>query len=70
MDHKEFDECRCPCHSTPGMKHVVACCVQCPKCGKNIVSLCYDSHVERCQGANLVWELAQLKDSSSSSKDG
>ena len=61
MDNKDPDECRCGCHDHPGTVHAVACCYQCPKCGKNIVSFCYDAHVERCQGANLVWEMAQLK---------
>lgn len=41
--------CNCDCHrSSSNMKHVVACCQQCPKCHQNIVPIYFDAHVESC----------------------
>jgi hypothetical protein len=33
----DFDKCDCPCHYTPGMMHIMACCYTCPNCGKQNV---------------------------------
>ena len=35
-EKKSNGECDCQCHVIPGMKHIVACCFECPKCKKNI----------------------------------
>ncbi len=43
-----MDICRCPCHTTPGMKHVRPCCSVCPTCGQNIADHSYRNHIEDC----------------------
>ncbi len=41
-------ECQCACHHNEHMNHVMACCRQCPHCHKNIVTHCFDDHVNDC----------------------
>jgi hypothetical protein len=41
--------CECDCHAHPPgwIKHVVACCSQCPKCGR-FFSAGFAEHREQC----------------------
>lgn len=45
----KFDECNCECHHNRSMMHCVPCCYECQYCGKNIVRLNFDEHVELCK---------------------
>lgn len=42
--------CNCVCH-TPGLvvKHVIACCVECPKCHQRVRTSLED-HSKTCRG--------------------
>lgn len=42
------DVCRCACHANPGVRHIVACCSQCPHCSSRIVRHRFDDHKRRC----------------------
>ncbi len=46
-----LDACRCPCHSNAGVRHVMACCGQCPVCKQNIKFFGFDAHVGACRAA-------------------
>jgi hypothetical protein len=44
------EDCNCDCHKSEGMmKHVVACCFNCPHCLRNIDTLGYSDHVKKCE---------------------
>jgi hypothetical protein len=32
----DIDECNCLCHTGATVAHMMACCEQCPNCGKRI----------------------------------
>ena len=42
------DECECPCHDNPNMKHVVMCCSRCDQCKKRIKREKYEQHIQDC----------------------
>jgi len=45
------EECSCSCHRAMGgmeIKHIMACCSQCPYCRKNIAHFSRDEHVANC----------------------
>jgi hypothetical protein len=44
------DECYCPCHTNPDIKHINACCHVCPKCGRNILTYMFEVHKNNCKG--------------------
>lgn len=46
--------CNCVCHVSDGVKHVAACCRQCPKCGQRIKVHAFETHTERCGESRLV----------------
>lgn len=43
-------QCKCACHFDKGMKHCVACCSECPKCGRRVKIGMENLHAEECQG--------------------
>ncbi len=56
IDGETDGECRCGCHyaQEDAIMHCMACCYQCPKCYKNISTLSYDEHKEKCQGTRAL----------------
>lgn len=43
------EECHCRCHTSNNVKHIIACCMSCPVCTKNIKPFSYKKHVEECE---------------------
>lgn len=41
--------CKCSCHSSNNVRHIVACCDECPVCLQKIKHHAYDHHVKECQ---------------------
>lgn len=46
---RDLDECYCPCHSNPEIKHCRPCCSECPKCGRRFRFGIQD-HIKYCKG--------------------
>lgn len=44
---KDPEECDCPCHEMPGVKHCMPCCDTCSECGKHISFGFMDMHKDR-----------------------
>lgn len=51
MPEKFYEEqlelCKCECHTKPGIKHVIPCCIKCEYCGKHI-RFYYKHHTLHC----------------------
>lgn len=47
------EQCFCSCHRTKAM-HIVACCVPCFICGRNINFSALDQHKRRCFAYTLT----------------
>lgn len=43
------EECDCSCHKNKEMKHIMACCLKCEHCGRNIRSGALSEHEECCR---------------------
>jgi len=41
-------ECQCDCHNDKDIRHVIVCCLKCELCGKNIIRLMVDEHLQFC----------------------
>ncbi len=56
MTYEVFEICTCMCHQHPEgtVKHVMACCYQCPHCGANIKREFIDEHEKRCSQERLA----------------
>lgn len=50
---RNFEECRCSCHSM-GAIHCVPCCDECPYCGMRISMGFVREHIERHEKAGHV----------------
>lgn len=46
--------CNCICHKQKGVAHIVACCLPCKECGKNVRGRDYKNHMELCHGKKVV----------------
>ncbi len=55
MTYGKFEICTCMCHQYPEgtVKHVMACCFQCPHCGANIKREFFNEHERRCKQEHL-----------------
>lgn len=42
-------ECNCDCHKIEGMVHCMACCSECPRCGRRITIGMGDLHDKECK---------------------
>lgn len=47
---KDFERCYCDCHITNKVKHIIPCCIYCPKCGERIKQAYVESHYRQCDG--------------------
>lgn len=65
MNHEESinsNECHCDCHVYGGsMDHSTPCCVQCPHCGKRVISL--NLHVREAHRGKVLSDLRGKPDS-------
>lgn len=43
----QLELCKCECHTKPGIKHVIPCCITCEYCGKHI-RYYYKHHTLNC----------------------
>lgn len=41
-------ECHCDCHKHPEMKHCMACCTECPRCGRRVKIGMEELHIKDC----------------------
>ncbi len=58
------EECNCSCHrAMEGMevRHMMACCSQCPHCHKNITHFWLDEHVANCAWSSMSVLDTELK---------
>lgn len=44
---EQLELCKCECHTKPGIKHVIPCCITCEYCGKHI-RYYYKHHTLNC----------------------
>jgi hypothetical protein len=55
-------ECQCGCHNkSKNIKHIVPCCVPCPKCNKNMQYFALKNHEAECKAIPISkWILPKL----------
>jgi len=49
MNTSYFQVCKCHCHISKNVKHIMACCFNCSICDKNIVNVYFTSHKKACE---------------------
>ena len=55
---RNLEICRCRCHRSSGVKHIMACCFRCPSCGRQTKRR---HNVERCREQRAA-KLAEIRE--------